>query len=199
MRRRVGTVITQVCVAADDPAFAKPSKPIGSFMDEQTALQHRDADGWSVMEDAGRGWRRVVASPVPVKILQQDAIMSLVGAGFTVVAVGGGGIPVIENDKGEIEGVEAMHGAEHTVIPDRIEAGTFMAAAAITGGDIEIQGRRVNDVHPKDRNIAMVFQFVSLYPHLKIRENIVFPLKARGVARAEIARKLDWVVSVFRH
>ena len=77
-------------------------------MDEKTALQHRDTDGWSVMEDAGRGWRRVVASPNPLKILQQDAIMSLVAAGFTVVAVGGGGIPVIENDKGDIEGVEAV-------------------------------------------------------------------------------------------
>jgi carbamate kinase len=77
-------------------------------MDEKTALQHRDNDGWFVMEDAGRGWRRVVASPVPVKIIQQDVIMSLVGAGFTVVAVGGGGIPVIENSEGEIEGIEAV-------------------------------------------------------------------------------------------
>jgi len=108
MTNQSATVITETLVDKNDPAFKNPTKPIGSFMDEKTALQHRDADGWSVMEDAGRGWRRVVASPIPVKILQQDAILSLAGAGFTVVAVGGGGIPVIENDKGEIEGVEAV-------------------------------------------------------------------------------------------
>ncbi len=102
------TVVTETLVDKNDPAFQNPTKPIGAFMDEKTALQHRDADSWSVMDDAGRGWRRVVASPQPVRILQQDAIMSLVGAGFTVVGVGGGGIPVIENDKGEMEGVEAV-------------------------------------------------------------------------------------------
>jgi carbamate kinase len=102
------TVLTQTLVDQHDPAFKNPSKPIGSFMDEDTALRHRDVDGWSVMEDAGRGWRRVVASPEPVQILQQDAMMCLAEAGFTVVGVGGGGIPVIENDKGEFEGVEAV-------------------------------------------------------------------------------------------
>ena len=108
MSKQAVAVLTETLVDKNDTAFKTPPKPIGSFMDEKTAVQHRDADGWCVMEDAGRGWRRVVPSPVPIKILQQDAIMSLVGAGFTVVAVGGGGIPVIENDKGEIQGVEAV-------------------------------------------------------------------------------------------
>ncbi len=108
MSNQAVTVITETLVDKNDPAFRNPTKPIGSFMDEKTALQRRDEDGWSVMEDAGRGWRRVVASPVPKKILQQDAIMSLVGSGFTVVAVGGGGIPVIENGKGNVEGIEAV-------------------------------------------------------------------------------------------
>ena len=108
MPNQSATVVTQTLVDRNDPAFRNPSKPIGSFMDEKTALQHRDTDGWSVMEDAGRGWRRVVASPQPVRILQQDAIMRLAEAGFTVVGVGGGGIPVIENDRGELEGVEAV-------------------------------------------------------------------------------------------
>jgi carbamate kinase len=108
MPNQAATVVTQTLVDKHDPAFKNPSKPIGSFMDEKTALHHRDVDGWSVMEDAGRGWRRVVASPQPLRILQQDAIMSLVSAGFTVVGVGGGGIPVIENESGEIEGVEAV-------------------------------------------------------------------------------------------
>ena len=108
MSKQAVAVLTETLVDKNDTAFKTPTKPIGSFMDEKTAVQHRDADGWCVMEDAGRGWRRVVPSPVPIKILQQDAIMSLVGAGFTVVAVDGGGIPVIENDKGEIQGVEAV-------------------------------------------------------------------------------------------
>lgn len=108
MLNQAATVVTETLVDNNDPAFQNPTKPIGSFMDEKTGLQHRDTDGWSVMEDAGRGWRRIVASPMPVRIVQQDAIMSLVGAGFTVVAVGGGGIPVIENSNGEIEGVEAV-------------------------------------------------------------------------------------------
>lgn len=108
MPNQAATVVTETLVDRHDSAFKNPAKPIGSFMDEKTALQHREADGWSVMEDAGRGWRRVVASPQPVRILQQDAIMHLAEAGFTVVGVGGGGIPVIENDQGEIEGVEAV-------------------------------------------------------------------------------------------
>ena len=108
MPNQAVTVVTETLVDRNDPAFHNPSKPIGSFMDEKTALQHRDAEGWSVMEDAGRGWRRVVASPQPVRILQQEAIMRLSAADFTVIGVGGGGIPVIENEKGEIEGVEAV-------------------------------------------------------------------------------------------
>src|SRR5688572_26846875 len=108
MLNQAVTVVTETLVDRNDPAFQNPSKPIGSFMEEKSALQHRDAEGWSVMEDAGRGWRRVVASPQPVRILQQEAIMRLAAADFTVIGVGGGGIPVIENEKGEIEGVEAV-------------------------------------------------------------------------------------------
>ena len=108
MPNQATTVVTQTLVDKNDPAFQNPSKPIGSFMDEQTARKRRDEDGWIVMEDSGRGWRRVVASPQPVQILQKDAIMNLIEAGFTVVGVGGGGVPVIENEQGEIEGVEAV-------------------------------------------------------------------------------------------
>ncbi len=108
MPNQSATVVTETLVDRNDPAFQNPTKPIRSFMDEHKALRHRDQDGWSVMEDAGRGWRRVVASPKPVRILQQDAIMTLARAGFTVVGVGGGGIPVIENEHGDIEGVEAV-------------------------------------------------------------------------------------------
>jgi carbamate kinase len=106
--RHAVAVVTQVEVAADDPAFAHPSKPIGSFMDEPEALRRRDRDGWSVVEDAGRGWRRVVASPAPLRIVEEDAIRSLITAGFVVIATGGGGIPVVADAEGNLIGVAAV-------------------------------------------------------------------------------------------
>ncbi len=101
-------VVTQVQVAADDPAFAAPTKPIGSFMTEAIAQQHAAEDGWNITEDAGRGWRRVVASPKPVRIVELDAIAGLIDAGHTVVAGGGGGVPVVETPDGGLRGVEAV-------------------------------------------------------------------------------------------
>jgi carbamate kinase len=105
--KRTVTVVTQVEVSPDDPAFQKPSKPIGSFMDEETAKQ-RIAEGQDFVEDAGRGWRRVVPSPLPEYIVEVDAIKHLLDDGFVVVAVGGGGIPVVEKENGELRGVEAV-------------------------------------------------------------------------------------------
>jgi carbamate kinase len=102
------TLVTQVEVDPDDPAFKTPSKPIGSYMDESEAGRRRDQEGWAVMEDAGRGWRRVVASPKPVRIVEEDAIKSLLDAGFVVISVGGGGIPVVRNWEGELQGVAAV-------------------------------------------------------------------------------------------
>jgi len=111
-RRRLAklavSVVTQVEVRADDPAFTRPSKPIGSFMDEGVARSRAAREGWTVVEDAGRGWRRVVASPEPVAIVELDAIRTLVDAGFVVTAVGGGGIPVVRDAAGELHGVEAV-------------------------------------------------------------------------------------------
>ncbi len=105
--RQCITMITQVRVVADDPAFANPSKPIGSFMDENRAREF-EQEGWQVVEDAGRGWRRVVASPEPVEIIEEKAIGDAVRMGWIVVAVGGGGIPVIRNAKGELRSVYAV-------------------------------------------------------------------------------------------
>ncbi|MCZ6529585.1 MAG: carbamate kinase [Chloroflexi bacterium] len=108
IEKQAATVVTQVLVDRNDPAFEAPTKPIGSFMDESTATQRADAEGWVVVEDAGRGWRRVVPSPLPVRIVQQDAIDSLIGDGFVVIAVGGGGIPVVQDEAGNLTGVEAV-------------------------------------------------------------------------------------------
>jgi carbamate kinase len=107
IEKKTVTVVTQVEVDANDPAFQKPSKPIGSFMDEETARQ-RMAEGQEFVEDAGRGWRRVVASPLPKRIVEVDAIKNLLDDGYVVVAVGGGGIPVVEKEDGSLRGVEAV-------------------------------------------------------------------------------------------
>ena len=106
--RHAVAVVTQMEVAADDPAFSHPTKPIGSFMDEATAAQRRERDGWDVVEDAGRGWRRVVASPAPLRIVEEDAIRRLVEDGFVVIAAGGGGIPVVADAEGNLSGVAAV-------------------------------------------------------------------------------------------
>jgi carbamate kinase len=106
--KQAATVVTQVLVDRKDPAFENPSKPIGSFMEEPAALKRRDEDGWEVVEDAGRGWRRVVPSPIPIRIVEKDAVQSLINQGFVVIAVGGGGIPVVQDEDGQLLGVEAV-------------------------------------------------------------------------------------------
>jgi carbamate kinase len=108
MPKQAATVVTQVQVDREDPAFQKPSKPIGSFMDETMAQERAENDGWFVVEDSGRGWRRVVPSPLPRRIIQADIIRSLIDGGFVVIAVGGGGIPVVEDENGELVGIEAV-------------------------------------------------------------------------------------------
>ena len=113
LRRRgiskpVAAVVTQTEVARDDPAFADPSKPIGSFMDAAEAKRRRTKDGWDLVEDANRGYRRVVASPRPVRIVELDAIRTLTDAGTVVIGIGGGGIPVVANADGDLEGVAAV-------------------------------------------------------------------------------------------
>ncbi len=104
----VATVVTQVLVDKDDPAFTHPTKPIGPFYSEEDARKHEATDGWAMKEDAGRGWRRVVASPKPLRIIEESTIRLLLEQNVIVIAVGGGGIPIIENEKGELEGRPAV-------------------------------------------------------------------------------------------
>jgi carbamate kinase len=101
------TLICQTEVAADDPAFARPSKPIGSFMDAEQADRRR-AEGWDIIEDANRGWRRVVASPQPLRIVELPSIRRLLDAGTVVITAGGGGIPVVADESGNLRGVPAV-------------------------------------------------------------------------------------------
>ncbi len=106
--RKAIAVVTQVLVDRNDPAFADPAKPIGSFMDETFAKQHAADHGWTVREEGERGWRRVVPSPRPISILDIDAIETLVDDDYIVIACGGGGIPVYEDENGVVQGVEAV-------------------------------------------------------------------------------------------
>ena len=105
---RAACVLTQSVVSASDPAFSRPTKPIGSAYSAEEAAERRTRDGWCMVEDAGRGYRRVVPSPRPVRIVETHAIRTLLDAGFVVVAAGGGGIPVVEDAPGRYRGVEAV-------------------------------------------------------------------------------------------
>lgn len=108
------SVITTAVVDLHDPAFQNPTKPIGPFLDEAAARHHEKEDGWTIIEDSGRGFRRVVPSPKPVSIGELDVVKHLVDGGELVVAGGGGGIPVIVNEKGEYHGVEAVIDKDRT-------------------------------------------------------------------------------------
>ncbi|MBQ0070570.1 MAG: carbamate kinase [Spirochaetales bacterium] len=108
IRKNIVTVVTQVEVKDDDPSFQNPTKPIGSFMTKEVAMEHVEQGGWRVVEDAGRGWRRVVASPKPVSIIELETIKCLLDNGIVVIAAGGGGIPVVKNPDGTLSGREAV-------------------------------------------------------------------------------------------
>jgi len=108
IKKQATTVVTQVLVDKNDPAFQRPTKPIGSFMDEAEANRRAETEGWDVVEDAGRGFRRVVASPLPQRVIERDAVRELLKAGFIVITVGGGGIPVVEHENGNLVGTAAV-------------------------------------------------------------------------------------------
>ena len=133
MRKAVTTVVTQVLVDRDDPAFQNPSKPIGSFLEEEEARERAERDGWTVVEDAGRGWRRVVPSPYPQRIIELDAIKGLLDNGVVTIAVGGGGIPVIQDENGDLVGVEAVVDKDHAsaLLARAIEADLFLISTAV--------------------------------------------------------------------
>ena len=133
MDRHAVAVVTQVEVAADDPAFEHPTKPIGSFMEESEAMRRKDEDGWAVVDDANRGWRRVVASPQPIRIVEEEAIKGLLDEGFVVVSVGGGGIPVVVDADGNLTGVAAVIDKDlaSSLLASRIDADLLMITTAV--------------------------------------------------------------------
>jgi len=131
--KKVTAVVTQTIVDREDRSFTHPTKPIGSFMSEEEALAHKREVGWEVVEDAGRGYRRVVPSPIPKKIIELDVIKLLVQSGYVVIAAGGGGVPVILNEQGEIEGVEAVIDKDlgSSILASGLGADTLIISTAI--------------------------------------------------------------------
>lgn len=131
--KSVVTIVTQVEVGDDDPAFASPSKPIGSFLDEAEARRRQVDEGWDVGEDAGRGWRRLVASPQPRRIVEIDVIRRLLDDGVVVIAAGGGGIPVVADANGDLHGVAAVIDKDlaSALLANEIDADRLLISTAV--------------------------------------------------------------------
>ncbi|MGB3905045.1 MAG: carbamate kinase [Anaerolineae bacterium] len=129
----VTTVVTQVIVERDDPAFQNPTKPIGPFYDEEKARVQEREQGWAIVEDSGRGWRRVVPSPIPREIVELRAIKALLQGGFVVIGVGGGGIPVVRDGNGDLHGVEAVIDKDYasSLLASGIDADLFLISTAV--------------------------------------------------------------------
>jgi len=132
MENPVVTVVTQVLIRKNDPAFKNPTKPIGPFYSRRKAEKYRKERRWTVAEDAGRGWRRVVPSPMPVRIIEQDAIKTLVDKGVVVIAAGGGGIPVIK-EKSKLKGIEAVIDKDYAsaILAIGLKADLFLISTAV--------------------------------------------------------------------
>jgi carbamate kinase len=128
----IAAVVTQVLVDREDPGFQSPSKGIGGFTTEEKARLFEE-DGWQVVEDAGRGWRRVIASPIPLRIVELDAIRQLVESGFIVIAVGGGGIPVIEDEAGNLVGTRAVIDKDRatSLLAQELKVDLFLISTAV--------------------------------------------------------------------
>ncbi len=128
------TVVTQVKVDKNDPAFLKPSKPIGAFYNQEEVTELiKSNPGWQLAEDAGRGYRRVVPSPKPIDIVEKDIISTLVNSGFCVVAVGGGGIPVRETKDGILEGIDAVIDKDYAsaMLAREVKAETLIVSTGV--------------------------------------------------------------------
>jgi len=133
LKKNAATVVTQTIVDKEDPAFQNPTKPIGTFMEEEEAKSRAAKENWTVVEDAGRGWRRVVPSPIPVQIVEAEVIKNLINAGIITVGVGGGGIPVVEREDGTLIGVDAVIDKDFgsSLLARLIKADLFVISTAV--------------------------------------------------------------------
>ena len=133
LKKSVATIVTQTLVDRNDPAFAKPSKPIGQFYTRAEAEDRMRVEKWAMVEDAGRGWRRVVASPKPVRIIESEVVKNLVKDGYAVIAAGGGGIPVVADEQGILSGVAAVIDKDlaSAVLAEAISADLLVISTAV--------------------------------------------------------------------
>ena len=133
IKKKVVTVITQTLVDKADPAFKSPSKPIGSFMNKEEADRRVSEQGWSVVEDAGRGYRRVVASPLPKEIVELETVETLIDKGIVTITVGGGGIPVVDPGDGNYAGIAAVIDKDYatSLLAQKLEAELFIISTAV--------------------------------------------------------------------
>lgn len=133
LKRAVATVVTQVTVHVDDPAFREPSKPIGASMTKKEAQERVKKNEWAVAEDDDGRWRRVVPSPYPQRIVELDAVKTLLEAGVITITVGGGGIPVVVGEDGDLSGVEAVIDKDYAsaLLARRLQADLFLISTSV--------------------------------------------------------------------
>ena len=161
INKGVVTVVTQVLVDKNDPLFKSPSKPVGTFYTKEEAEQISKETGYVMKEDAGRGYRRVVPSPLPIDIIEKESIQSLVSDGHVVICAGGGGIPVIRNEKGQLEGVAAVIDKDYAsaLVAELVEADYLVILTAIDNVCI-------NYKQPNEKKLCQV-SLVEIKEYLK--------------------------------
>ncbi len=161
IKKDVATVVTQTVVDNEDSAFQNPTKPIGTFMEEEEAKTRAVNDNWTVVEDAGRGWRRVVPSPIPVRIVEAKAIEKLINAGIITIGVGGGGIPVIERENGSLKGVDAVIDKDFgsSLLARMIKADLFVISTAVE--KVALNFNKPDEVWLDKMTIAEAKQYIK--------------------------------------
>jgi carbamate kinase len=178
VRRPVAVLVTRVLVDESDPAFDNPTKPIGPFYDEDKARALEEERGWVVSEDAGRGWRRVVPSPEPLEVLELEAIRTLLASGTTVVAVGGGGVPVVARE-GRHDGIDAVIDKDRAsaVLATGLGADKLIILTqvpAVYRGFGTDDSRRIAELHPgRDDDILEELPAGSMRPKVEAAFNFV--------------------------
>ncbi|MBN1640342.1 MAG: carbamate kinase [Anaerolineae bacterium] len=160
LEQPIATLVTQVLVDRDDPAFAHPTKGIGGFTTEEKARE-LEVGGWQVAEDAGRGWRRVVASPEPLQILELAAIRTLVAEGNIVIAIGGGGIPVVKEANGDIAGVWAVVDKDRasSLLAAEIGAELFLISTSVRA--VALHYRQPNQRWVRDMTLSEARRYLA--------------------------------------